>query len=336
MRPVVASVSVVGMKSSKTFRATTPEDVIAAAPVALGFHPTESVVMLSVGRGGVHCRVDLPIDEADFAEVADHLADAALRTDCERAVFVIFSERADDAAGQAEELRDAFATTRIDVVAIIRADGERWFALADDAPPELVADGVRYDVSSHPITTAAVYDGAVTHRSREELAASLDPDPEAVRVMVAAADRAKGRGVFVQPAAEARWVDQTVRAAVREGRTLDADEAGRLLVGLTDLRVRDVAWADMSSGRAEAHIAFWTDLVRRSPPELVPAPATMLAFAAWLGGHGALAWCALDRCFAVDPAYSLAELLADMLQHAARPDIWTGIPRELLTLLDSA
>lgn len=325
-----------GMNSPKTFRATTPEDVIAAAPVALGFHPTESVVMLSVGRGGVHCRVDLPTEKEHFADVADHLADAATRTGCERAVFVIFSDRSDAAAQQAERLTEAFAAMRVDVVAVLRADGERWYALADDAPVELVTEGVPYDVSAHPITTAAVYDGVVTHASREELAATLDPDPDGVREVAVAADRAQNRKFFVQPAAEARWVDQTVRAAVAEGKALDADDAGRLLVGITDLRVRDVAWADMSSVSAEDHVAFWTDLVRRSPPDLVPGPATMLAFAAWLGGHGALAWCALDRCFTVDPAYSLARLLADMLDHAARPDIWTGIPRELLTLLDSA
>ncbi|WP_154402623.1 DUF4192 domain-containing protein [Nocardioides speluncae] len=324
------------MNSPQTIRATTPEDVIAAAPVALGFHPTESVVMMSVGRGGVHCRTDLPTEEPAFAEVADDLAGAAVRNDCERAVFVIFSERADDAARQAERLADAFSATSVEVIAMIRADGERWFALAADAPPELVTEGVPYDVGAHPITTAAVYDGAVTHASREELAATIDPDPDAVRAVTAAVERASHRRFLAQPAAAARWVERTVRAAVREGTILDVDDAARLLVSLTDLRVRDVAWADMSAGSAAAHVAFWTDLVRRSPPELLPAPATMLAFASWLSGHGALAWCALDRCSAVDPAYTLAELLADLLRHAARPDGWTGIPRELLTLLDSA
>jgi hypothetical protein len=324
------------MNSPKTFRAETPEDVIAAVPVALGFHPAESVVMLALGRAGVHARIDLPTEEAHFAEVAHHLAVAATRSACERAVFVIFSDRAEGAAKQAEQITAAFGATTVEVFDILRTDGSRWFTLAPDAPPELTTDGVPYDVSAHPITTAAVYDGAVTHASREELAATLDPDPDAQPAVAAAADRARGRHVFVQPAAEARWVEQTVRTAVRDGDCLDAEDAGRLLVALTDPRVRDVAWADMSGSRAEAHIAFWTDLVRRAPTDLRPAPATMLAFAAWLGGRGALAWCALDRCFAVDPAYSLAGLLADMLQHAARPDIWTGIPRELLTLLNSA
>jgi hypothetical protein len=69
-------------------------------------------------------------------------------------------------------------------------------------------------------------------------------------------------------------------------------------------------------------VAFWTDVVRRTPEPLVPAPASLLAFAAWLAGHGALAWCALDRVFAVDPDYRMAAYLAQALEHALPPEVW--------------
>jgi len=69
-------------------------------------------------------------------------------------------------------------------------------------------------------------------------------------------------------------------------------------------------------------VAFWTDVVRRAPPDLVAEPAAVLAFAAWLAGSGALAWCALDRCFAAAPGHTLGVLLARALQQAVPPTIW--------------
>jgi hypothetical protein len=48
----------------------------------------------------------------------------------------------------------------------------------------------------------------------------------------------------------------------------------------------------------------------------------VLAFAAWLAGDGALAWCAVDRCQAVEPDHSLAGLVAQLLESATSPDDW--------------
>ena len=40
--------------------ARSPEDLFALAPIALGFHPEESLVMLTFGRTAFHARIDLP------------------------------------------------------------------------------------------------------------------------------------------------------------------------------------------------------------------------------------------------------------------------------------
>jgi hypothetical protein len=62
--------------------------------------------------------------------------------------------------------------------------------------------------------------------------------------------------------------------------------------------------------------------VRACPDELVASAAGVLAFAAWLSGHGALAWCAVDRALAADPRNTLARLVADMLDAALPPARW--------------
>ena len=101
-----------------------------------------------------------------------------------------------------------------------------------------------------------------------------------------------------------------------------------------DIEVRDVAWSLMSREDARRHVEVWRDVVRRCPTELLAAPASLLAFAAWLAGDGALAWCALDRSALADPDYRMAGLVAHTLEHALPPSTWTPLPESALTVLD--
>jgi hypothetical protein len=56
--------------------------------------------------------------------------------------------------------------------------------------------------------------------------------------------------------------------------------------------------------------------------ELHEEGAALLAFAAWLAGDGALAWCALDRCEEAEPGYRMAALLTHALAAALPPSSW--------------
>jgi hypothetical protein len=132
-------------------------------------------------------------------------------------------------------------------------------------------------------------------------------------------------GIVRGLADQARWVQRTIRRHVRRGTELSADDAGRLLVLVAGVLLRDVAWAEMTREDASRHLELWRGLVRRCPSGLVPAPAALLGFAAWLAGQGALAWCALDRCTAVEPNYSMAECVGLLLEGAVPPSVWTPI-----------
>ncbi|MFI6129972.1 DUF4192 domain-containing protein [Micromonospora sp. NPDC051141] len=112
----------------------------------------------------------------------------------------------------------------------------------------------------------------------------------------------------------------------RNGERLTDDEVAWLTVLLTHPVVRDHAWS-RTDGR-DTDISLWTDVLRRAEPELTAAPGTLLAFAAWRSGHGALAAVALERVLAADPAYSLAVLLDDALRRGVAPselDGWPGV-----------
>ena len=103
------------------------------------------------------------------------------------------------------------------------------------------------------------------------------------------------------------------------GQITDDDQIAWLSVALTDLRVRDDAWARMDPEHRDAHLRLWTDVVRRACPAYVPAPASLLAFTAWQSGDGALANIAIERALDADPAYSMAHLLAEAIESGLPP-----------------
>jgi len=285
-----------------TFR--TPEDVLAAVPVLLGFEPSESVVMLTFGgRETFHARVDLPPpDELD--EALGLLLPPALAHGVTSVLLVVYSDRQHLARRMLSRLEESLADAGIQVSFSLRADGAQWFLPG--------SPGVPYDVRAHPFRVLSVLEGVVVSASREELAARLDPTAG-----VTAVEEARER----VSAYDATEVVATVWRALGRGRFGDEDLAG-VLLGLRDRAVRDTAWCSMTRDDAPAHVALWTDAVQRSPEDLVAAPAAVLGLAAWLAGNGALAWCAVDRCVASDPDSSLARLVRELLDGAVPPSTW--------------
>jgi hypothetical protein len=103
-------------------------------------------------------------------------------------------------------------------------------------------------------------------------------------------------------------------------------EVARLSAWLRHIEVRDTAWCLLDPAEPDNHLDLWQQVTSRAAPRYVAAPATLLAFAAWLAGRGALAQCALDRVFDDDPDYSLGLLLADALAAGLPPSAWQPVP----------
>jgi hypothetical protein len=325
------------MTKTTTLRARSPEDLLAAVPCVLGFRPSDSVVMLTFTGAPpgqtFHARVDLPTDARDHPEVVALLLEPVLRHRVERVAFVLYTDDAAAAAALAEALLGVFEAEGIDVVDVLRADGRRWFGLRPGAATG--GPGRPYDDRSHPFRAQAVLDGRVTLESRDELAATLVGTDLAALAAVGAAAEARPSDPRHRRT-EARWVRAALVRALdgrSDDRLTDA-EVGRLLAACRDVQVRDVAWALMSREDARRHVEVWRDVVRRCPTDLLAAPASLLAFAAWLAGDGALAWCALDRCALADPDYRMAGLVAHTLEQALPPSVWTPLPESALPVLD--
>jgi hypothetical protein len=323
------------MSESRTsFTAREPVDLIAVAPFLLGFHPQDSVVLLTFGAAETfHARVDLPSEPDEQATVVDMLAEVLSRHGVGRAALLLYTEDTWVAATFHDAAVARLVADGVELIDVLRVGRDRFHDAGDVDDP-----GTPYDVRTHRFTAEQVLEGTVVHHNRAELAATLDPvHPADARAVAEEAERVAER-LFspgcepIDLAPQARWVQQVIRRYVHTGTPLAAPDAARLalLVGLVE--VRDVAWAEMSRPAASAHVELWRDMVRRCPRDLLPATASLLAFAAWLSGHGALAWCALDRCTAVDPEYSMADCISGLLEGAVPPSAWTPIQESDLTI----
>jgi Domain of unknown function (DUF4192) len=301
--------------------ARTPEDLLAFVPVALGFTPESSVAMLTFGPQPFHARVDLPDDPGDVDAVVDALLRPSLRHRVRQVIFVVYDDDTLVADESAWSLHEAFTEHGLEVIDVLRVHEGHWFAILPGRRPECYA-GVPFDPGAHPFTARAVFDGRVTRGSREELRATLDPVPDAVDASAAV--------LATSPAPlAADAVREQVAAHAHDGACFATEVLVPLALALHDPDSRDEAWGGMSRPTARAHVELWSDAVRRLPDALVTGPAAVLAVAAWLAGDGALAWCAVERCRAVEPAHSLAGLVADLLDGACSPDLWEPVRASL-------
>jgi hypothetical protein len=312
-----------------------PADLLAAVPYLLGFHPSDSLVVVA------HRARRLI-----FAARADLLpagARPALIADVARYVASVVAEQGGGAAtvigyGPAEpveailpQIRSALSARGLEIVEVLRAhDGRFWSYLCDNpecCPPE----GTPYDPATSPVAAAATYAGQAALPDRAALVRQVAPVGGLTRESMRQATlRAEERLVALLDATPAADVlggravraagEAAVAAALDRGRSgvrPTDDEVAWLTLLLVHLPVRDSAWRQI--GEDDWQLELWSDVVRRAEADLVPGPASLLAFAAWRAGQGALANVALDRALRQDPGYSLARLLRDALDRGLAP-----------------
>jgi hypothetical protein len=127
------------------------------------------------------------------------------------------------------------------------------------------------------------------------------------------------------------WVDVTrawqladslCDGQVPPDRALDDAAAGELLVGLTDVRVRDYLATWCGDDRAGQAVALSVELARRAvTAEQAAAAFSIAAWAAWALGWGAWSRLCLERAGRSVPGYALATLIKQGLERGVGPDL---------------
>lgn len=321
-------------------------DLIAAVPYLLGFHPADSVVVVGMRGPRVTfvARADLA-GLAGSAAAARHLAVVVAQQRTDRATVLGYGP-ASRVTPAVDAVRQALAEVGVGVLDALRVtDGRYWSYLCQE-PGCCPSDGTAYDSGTSQVAAAAVLAGQVALPDRAALVAQVASVEGDERARLRRATRRAGRR-FADLVARTPGADRSgrqsgrrpggrsvraagsiaIRAAQRRhrrGERLDDDEVAWLSWLLTDQTVRDLAWA-RTDGRA-TDITLWADLFRRAEPELIAAPGSLLAFAAWRAGEGALAAVALERVLAPHPDYSLALLVDDLLRRGVPPTRLAGWP----------
>jgi hypothetical protein len=283
-----------------------PDELIAVIPHLLGFKPV--------------ARVDLPVTARDRDFVWNSIRDAFSRYAQPGTSVGIVCMTADRA--MAEEVGPEFVarldTIGIDTQLVLWADETRWADL-DTGDMGLQTDAARERIAAATVLTGRAQPAG----SRDSLATSLVGDREPVaRLLPETRTTARENTAKV----EGRWALSRVQRFQRDGVRLSDSDAARLLVASESIPNRDQLWLDMNRGNATSHVALWTDMTQRAPDEVRAAPASLLGFAGWLSGHGALAWCALDQVPA-DKPYALASLVAAAVQTGMHPREWEAANR---------
>jgi hypothetical protein len=295
----------------------TAQDAIAAVPYLLGFHPSRSLVVIGFegrDRGTCAIRLDLPA-----AGAAGRVAALLAANGFTRSLLLGYGPAA-EVGESAGAVREALASAGVPAAEAIRVADGRWWSLtcrADCCPPE----GTPYDISASVLAAQATYAGHVALADRAELVRSVQPlDGPARTAMREATARAERRHL-----AQGRTTEEDLAFVlallthVHTGIRPTDDEAARLGCLITDLRLRDEAWIRIDEEAPAADIAFWRDIVRRVETAYAPAPASLLAFAAYSAGDGGLANVALERALDADPAYSMAAILREVVNAGIPP-----------------
>jgi hypothetical protein len=281
--------------------------------MALGFVPHRSAVLVATGAAGMNARVDLPHDPDDVDDVVEALLRPARLHHLTEVVLVVYDDDTTVADEVAWALHEEFTAAGIRVHQVLRIHDDHWYAVLPGAPLGAYR-GVRFDRDEHRFTAQGILAGRVTFASREELQATIAPDPDA-------AARTATALAAASPLPEGAL--RTLAAGHVADRTTFSDaELASVAVTVPSGARRDEAWAWLTRAEARRAVDLWSDAVRRLPASHVAAPAAILAFAAWLSGDGALAWCAVDRGREAEPDHSLADLVAQLLESATSPDTW--------------
>lgn len=321
-------------------KVSTPADILGVLPHRLGFHPQESLVVVCLEgprrRDHLVMRVDLVASRHDAAVVAD-LAERVRHAGATAAVVVVYTETPFDGelarADLVRALLDRLRRRRIDVIEALLVQGRRWFsyqcedetccpAVGTPLPDRLTPAAGRY-------AAEAVAQGAVVLADRESVQRSVEPSdhPVAAAVREQAADAA---GELLMDAAVDGGLGgacaltlATLRRLVATwsdgARDIDPVDAAVVAVGMHDKRARDEAMTLVLDHEPGVLVSLLTELARSTGDQEAAPVCTVLAWAAYADGGGALAAVAAERALRAQPGYSMAELVLEGLHQMLSP-----------------
>ena len=322
-------------------RLGSPEDLLAATPYLLGYHPSESIAFLGLSGGDVKITGRYDLSDAEGLRDPSRLVENLGRQGVDSVLLLGYGPPGRVTVDM-DILREALAQAALPVREALRVtDGRYWSYLCpggDCCPVE----GTAFDLGGERVSAAMTFAGLQALPSREEVVALIEPCPPEDRALIRAALAEKSASLASEllgtrdtTARWDGWRDEGVallRRVIGElrsgGRLPEIDDIASLCLMLCHDRIRDEAWAMVDEYEPEALVPLWIRLVRHAEPEHVPVTASLLSYAAWRAGNGALARIAVERALEAQPDHRLALMLTDVLNAGLSPTSLPPITRE--------
>jgi hypothetical protein len=323
---------------------TSPHDLLAAIPFLIGYHPTDSLVIVSLKEDcvGMAMRVDYPIPEAsNTPEAFDALTYHLVREGAQGALVVAYvPEGRDDGVDILENISISLARLEIPIRESLLIANQRWRSvLCGDQDCCPIEGNELPEISSSRIAVEQVADGRpMPYGTCEAMADSItalplasdaaflaqveesriDPDSDQLQ-------KAQRNGALAVLDLASRFI------AASLGRDIASDQklSALVLASLGDIQVRDFALGSHEDESIEMYWSMWHYLIRIAPPGFVAPVASLLGALSYEKGEGALAQRCLDRALCDDPSYSLAGLLRRVFSAGWPPESFGAMRREL-------
>jgi hypothetical protein len=315
---------------------TSPNDLLAAIPFLIGYHPENSLVLVALkdDNVGMAMRVDMPTDIAP--ESYDLLASHFQREAADDALIVAYVDSQRDTEAVLIKTSAALLRAVISIKEyLFVSDGRYRSMLCHDSEccsplgspiPDIDSSRIAAEhvIAGHPLPFAnvsglvqsiAALPSAMEESWQSEVRTFwIESDSEnlldlqrdgATAVIDLAGEYAQGRGA--------------------EDRELVARVIGRI----SDIQVRDYALGSHNDETADAYWQMWRELLLIAPRGFVAPIASIFAALAYERGEGALAHKALDRALADDERYSLALLLRRVFTAGWPPQSFSAMRAQL-------
>jgi len=318
-------------------RISGPSELLAAVPYLLGFHPTDSLVLVGMRERRVVVTARLDLADTEQHGALEHAIGAMARGGAGSVIAVAYPSTGSvpDWAGLARRLILIAGECRCGLAdALLVRDG-RWWSLVctdDCCPPE----GRPIEPGTSAFEAFATYEGMVVLPDRAAVEEQLTPYPDEERArldpLVEQEQRAAVRAVLRgEHQRRERSVKRGLFAVARASlaprwQPPNDAEVVRFGVALAAIPFRDSTWLAVDAGRLDGR-PLWLELARRLPSPLELAPLLLFGWSAWRAGEAAVAGMAADRALSVDPAYTAADLLMAAVTSGMNPHVMPRLRR---------
>lgn len=315
----------------------TPHDLLAAVPFLIGYHPTNSLVLISVKHDALEMamRIDYPVNPPDgtYQLLASHL-----KRDQAEAALIIAYEPSDARSGEAvlKSMSEAINALEIPIRELMLIRDGRWRSLLCKDSSCCPESGTALeDFQSSRIAAEQVANGKILPFTNVEslgdsiAAISLADDFNWNSLVLKFGIQSDDPELNPKQRDGAEAIHLLADFYIQSNGCSDLDLKARVLGRLSDIQVRDYALGCHDQDSIEAYFSMWRDLLRIAPKKFVAPVASLLAALAYEKGDGALAHRALDRAIEDDPEYSLSRLLRRVFSSGWPPNGFAQLRSEL-------